>query len=265
MTTTQVYLIPADRIQAGDNDRTVFDGIDSLAASIEREGLIQPLTVRVLDSEVTLAGEVHRYEVVAGERRLRACRQLGWTEIPCLVRSLDDVSAARVMLHENVVRLDLDPIDEAEAYRKRLDDGATVDDLVSEGMKRSRIDLLLPLLDLCDEAQHLVRRRQLSPTLARRMAPLDVNRQVAAIREYADTDMTAAQFQALCTRLLEEQQAEPLFDPATFLKLAEWAKSKPPLGKLGQCRVMLKRCAAALDSSDPVLAAEVRTLLAEMF
>lgn len=258
-----IVSIPTVQIEAGDNDRQTFDigPLAQLADSIRRDGLIQPITVR----EVGLTLEGPQYQIVAGERRFRACTELlGWTDIPCIVKDLDDTRAARVMLAENTIRADLGPIEEAKAYSRRIEAGATVAQLVAEGQSKARIEMLIPLLTLIPEAQHLVDRRQLAPSVAGRLVGLCANRQSMALRELAHGDMTTAQFKALCDRLRAEQQADPLFDPNSFLQLANWAKATPKLGKLGQARQMLKRCAAALDSADPALAAEVRALLEAM-
>lgn len=258
-----IQSIPTSQIEAGDNDRKAFDlvALAQLADSIRRDGLIQPITVR----EVGLTLEGPRYQIVAGERRFRACTELlEWDTVPCVVRDYTDATAARVMLAENTIRADLDPIEEGRAYQRRIQAGATVDQLVAEGQSRARIDLLVPLLTLVPEAQHLIARRQLAPTVATRLVGLCANRQGMAIREFANGDMTSAQFKALCDRLRAEQQADPLFDPDSFLTLATWAKATPKMGKLGQARQMLKRCAEAVEATDPQLAAEVRSLLQQM-
>src|SRR3990167_1299050 len=118
-------LIAARKIDQGANDRTVFnaEALDDLAASIRDNGLAQPITVRPVRRG--------RYEIVAGERRFRACAHLlGWTSVPCIVRDMDDAQAAAVMLAENVARADLDPADEALAYQSRIERyGWMVDEL----------------------------------------------------------------------------------------------------------------------------------------
>ena len=107
--------IPVELIYAADNDRKSFaqSELVSLAESIRDHGLAQPPTVRPVGS---------RYEIVAGERRVRAIRDvLGLTSIPVMVRALDDSAAAAIMLAENMHRADLDPIEEASAYAGRME------------------------------------------------------------------------------------------------------------------------------------------------
>ena len=131
----QIQSIKRDLIIPGDNDRTVFDStaLQQLAESIRQDGLTQPITVRPVsfcpqcsrreiqpfacscDTELQA-----RYEIVAGERRFRACSLLGMDEIPAIVRTLDDEQAAAIMLLENIQRVDINPIDEARAYQKRM-------------------------------------------------------------------------------------------------------------------------------------------------
>ena len=91
------------------------DTIRELAESIEEHGLIQPILVRPLDNGM--------YQIVAGERRWRALRMLGWQdkEIPVVIKELDDEETAKIALVENVLREDLNPIDEAKAYNELIE------------------------------------------------------------------------------------------------------------------------------------------------
>lgn len=111
----KVQNLPYAQVQPGQNDRTVFrpEELEALAASIQADGLIQPITVRP-----TPGG---RFEIVAGERRYRAIGLLGWETVPAIVRDLTDEQASTIMLLENVHRVDIDPVDEARAYQSRID------------------------------------------------------------------------------------------------------------------------------------------------
>ena len=111
---TVVERVPIDAIAPGDNDREDFDAaaLQELADSIGQYGLAQPITVRPVGRD--------RFQIVAGERRWRACRLLGWPTIPALVREMDDETASGVMLLENVQRAELNPIEEARAYARRM-------------------------------------------------------------------------------------------------------------------------------------------------
>lgn len=178
---SELVEIPLDLVRPGDNDRTAFDqvALQELAESIRDHGLAQPITVRPVEGG---------YEIVAGERRTRACRLLGWTVIPAIVRAMDDEQAAAIMLAENVKRVDLNPMDEGRAYQKRMDsigwsvvmcaDKANV----SEDKLRARVKLLA----LAPEIQVLVASGQMTTGYAEALADLDLNRQRIAMRYFSE-------------------------------------------------------------------------------
>ena len=131
--------------------------LDDLAASIERSGLVQPIVVRS-------TGNTGSWELVAGERRLRAMKQLGWSDVPALVMEVDDQEAAELALIENVHREDLNPVERAHGLA-RLRDGFTLTqkDLAERvGLDRSTVANLLRILDLDDFSLAAVRRGSLS-------------------------------------------------------------------------------------------------------
>jgi ParB family chromosome partitioning protein len=131
--------------------RTRFDDetIDSLAASIREVGILQPIVVR------RVAG---RYELIAGERRLRAARKAGLATIPAVVRDSDDADILREAIIENIHREDLGPIELAEAFRALLDDLGLKQETLAErlGVSRSHIANTLRLLQLSPEVQQLL-------------------------------------------------------------------------------------------------------------
>ncbi len=126
-----------------------------LAASIKSTGLIQPIIVRQVGSE---------YELIAGERRLRAAKQAGLTTIPALIRDVDAVTQAQMALIENIQREDLNPIDRALGYRTLIDQlGLTQAELATRlGEERSSIANFLRLLELAEPVKALVRDGRLS-------------------------------------------------------------------------------------------------------
>ena len=224
-------LIAARKIDRGANDRTVFnaEALDDLAASIRDNGLAQPITVRPLRHG--------RYEIVAGERRFRACAQLlGWTSVPCIVREMDDAQAAAIMLAENVARTDLDPVDEAQAYQSRIERyGWTVDEVATRaGVSTIRVQFRLKLLALRPELLQLVRSGQLPIGYAQTVsaAGLDANRQAVAVRLLQENaSPTPGWFRRVVGTLVEEQSQESLFDVellAPSVSLAESAAATEP-------------------------------------
>ena len=131
-----------------------------LTASIEASGLLQPVIVRPRNG---------KYELIAGERRLRAVQRLGWTKIPAVVRDVDDPTLLTLALIENLQRDDLTSIDEAAGYQRLGEEfklpQAEIARLV--GRNRSTITNLLRLLKLPDEIKALVQERKLSEGHAR--------------------------------------------------------------------------------------------------
>lgn len=149
--------------------RMVFDdeALDELTFSIREIGLLQPVVVR----EVA-AGS---YEIVAGERRLRACRAAGLTSIPAIVRQTDDDALLRDALLENLHRADLNPLEEAAAYQQLLADfGCTQEELARRiGRSRPQVSNTLRLLRLPPDVQRRVAAGVLSAGHARALLALD--------------------------------------------------------------------------------------------
>lgn len=129
--------------------RTVFDeeNIKGLAESIKEHGLIQPIVVRPLPNGIT-------YQIIAGERRWRACKLLKMEEVPVIIRETDELEAAQLAIVENVQRADLNPVEEAMAYRALMDKYGMTQDRLAEVMGKSRpyIANLTRLLSLPEEA-----------------------------------------------------------------------------------------------------------------
>ncbi len=146
-----------------DQPRKHFDkeALEQLAASIREHGLLQPILVREYGDG--------RYQIIAGERRFRACKLAGLTEIPAIVVERDDKSAAQIALIENIQREDLNPLEEAQAYKALATEYGMTQEEISEkvGKSRSAIANAMRLLDLPEEVLALVASRELSAGHAR--------------------------------------------------------------------------------------------------
>ena len=146
-----------------DQPRKYFDkeALEQLAASIAENGLLQPILVREYANG--------RYQIIAGERRFRASKLAGLSEIPTIVLEKDDKKAAEIALIENIQREDLNPLEEALAYKSLAEEyDMTQEDLSQKvGKSRSAIANTLRLLDLPDEVLTLVASRELSAGHAR--------------------------------------------------------------------------------------------------
>jgi ParB family chromosome partitioning protein len=139
-----------------------------LKESIKAAGLLQPITVRKVDGQ-------SGYELVAGERRLRAIRELGWTRIPALVRQYDDRTMLTLALVENLQREDLNPIEEAEGYARLSGEFGLTQNEIAElvGKDRSTIANLLRVLHLPVEVRRLLESGELSMGHARPLLALE--------------------------------------------------------------------------------------------
>jgi ParB family chromosome partitioning protein len=158
---SNIHSVPLENIGFNpDQPRKSFDSnkLNELASSIEQVGILQPVLVRQLQGGETAAqhpdsrvsASTVSYCVVAGERRVRAARLAGLTEVPALVCSYEETEALKVALLENIQREDLGPVEEAEAYRNLLESyGATQEELAEMlGKKRSTVTNLLRMLTL---------------------------------------------------------------------------------------------------------------------
>lgn len=156
--------VPLDSIRPNpDQPRTHFkrEDIEELAASIERDGLLQPILVRPM-------GE-GKYQIIAGERRWQACKEIGLKKVPVRIKQADDNLALELALIENIQRTDLNPIEEAYGYRRIMErrkiTQSELAQLVSKG--RSTVANALRLLDLPEDAQQLLYEEKITAGHAR--------------------------------------------------------------------------------------------------
>ncbi len=168
----EVKTLPVDRIRPNPfQPRRGFDPaeLEELARSIQENGLLQPLMVR------PGPGGRGDWELVAGERRLRAISQLGWTEVPALVREVDDQTLLILALVENLQREALGPLEEAEGYKVLSDSfGLTQGEIAKAvGKDRSTVANTLRLLQLPPSVRKLVAEGALAAGHARALLPLE--------------------------------------------------------------------------------------------
>ena len=168
-----------------------------LENSIRENGLLQPLVVRPASENAPSGAE---WELIAGERRWRAVRRLGWPEVPVIVRKIDDRALLVLAIVENVQRADLSPLEEAEAYRRLVDDfGYTQREVAdSVGKERSTVTNLLRLLQLPATVQAMVSGGELSMGHARALLGVDDPRRMAEMARHAARE-------GLSVRAVEEQ------------------------------------------------------------
>ena len=190
-----------------DQPRKTFprESLEALAESIAEFGVLQPIVVR--ESKI-LEGN---YEILAGERRWRAAKMAGLSEIPAVILNGDELKAAQVAIIENVQREDLNPIEEALAYDTLIEKfGLTQDQVARQvGKNRSTITNLLRLLDLPDEVMGLVKAGTLSAGHARALLGLKDREQMAALaQKIIDKDLSVREVENTIRLLNYERPAE---------------------------------------------------------
>lgn len=176
--------------------RRYFDELrlEGLAQSIRENGVVQPLVVRRLGT---------RYEVIAGERRWRAAKLAGLQTVPVVVKSMTDSEAMRVALLENIQREDLNPLEEAEAYRTLIEEYSMTQEALAESLGRSRpsISNALRLLSLAAPLREMVERGLLSMGHARALLSIDdVEEQVALAKRTVDEGLSVRDVERLAQR-----------------------------------------------------------------
>jgi ParB family transcriptional regulator, chromosome partitioning protein len=173
-----------------------------LEASLKASGLLQPITVRP-------RGDA--YELIAGERRLRAASNVGWDEISAIVRDFDDRTMLVLALVENLQRTNLNPLEEARGYRRLIDDFQLTQQQVAEavGKDRTTVTNLLRVLTLPAQVQEMVERGELSSGHARALLALGTQHSLVGLaKEAASTAMSVRALEQR-VRELNSPGAEP--------------------------------------------------------
>ncbi|MBR6209329.1 MAG: ParB/RepB/Spo0J family partition protein [Oscillospiraceae bacterium] len=199
--------LPISRVEPrADQPRRDFDpeALSELADSIREYGLIQPLTVRPLEKGY--------YQIIAGERRWRAAREAGLTEVPVRIVEADDRLAMELALVENLQREDLNPMEEAAGYRKLMDEYSMTQEEVAARVQKSRSAVAnsLRLLGLGEKVRQLVETGALSAGHARALLALrDPELQEKAAAETVARSLSVRQTETLAASLLRAQKEAP--------------------------------------------------------
>ena len=205
METGRVVFLPAQSIQPNPaQPRKVFaaGALDELAESIRQHGILQPLSVRRRDNV---------YELISGERRLRAAQLAGITDIPCILMRMDDLESGMAALVENLQRQDLDFIEEAQGIRYLLDHFKMSQEQAARllGKSQSSVANKLRLLRHTPAVLEALREAGLTERHARALLRLpDENSVLAAIREIARQNMSVARTERYIENLLSTSTAK---------------------------------------------------------
>jgi len=198
----QLQALPIEHMQRGKYQPRKDmnpEKLQELADSIKAQGIIQPVVVRMIASE--------KYEIIAGERRWRAAQLAGLQQVPVVIKEIDDRTAMAIALIENIQREDLNPLEEAEALKRLLEEFEMTHQQVADAVGKSRVTVtnLLRLIELHPEVKKLLVSRQLEMGHARALLSLDGPKQVAAAVKIAKEGLTVR----AAERLVKDSQAEP--------------------------------------------------------
>ncbi|NOT12998.1 MAG: ParB/RepB/Spo0J family partition protein [Methylococcaceae bacterium] len=172
--------------------------LQELADSIKAQGVIQPIVVRKIDQD--------KFEIVAGERRWRAAQLAGLQQVPIVIREIDDRAAMAIALIENIQREDLNPLEEAEALRRLLDEFEMTHQQIADAVGKSRATVtnLLRLMELHPEVKKLLVTKQIEMGHARALLALDGAKQLAAANKIVKEGLTVR----AAERLVKDSQVE---------------------------------------------------------
>ena len=171
------------------------DALLELAESIKQFGLLQPILVQERDGY---------YEIIAGERRWRAAKIAGLKEVPVIIKNLTDQEIVEISLIENIQREDLNPIEEAQAYKRLLNEFHLKQDEVAERVSKSRTAVTnsMRLLKLCDEVQHMVVNEMITTGHARALLSIeDPEEQYMIAQKVFDEKMSVREVEKLVKNL----------------------------------------------------------------
>lgn len=203
----EIRKIPIDRIVPNRfQPRTVFDDekIEELSRTIHIHGIIQPIVVREYETD--------KYEIIAGERRWRAMKKLGWEVVPAIIKNMTDTETASVALIENLQREELSPIEEAIAYGKLLELHNLTQEALAQrlGKGQSTVANKLRLLKLPQPIQDALLNKQITERHARSLIPLkDPEKQVKLLEEVIEKNLNVKQTEERVVRLLENKNQKP--------------------------------------------------------
>jgi ParB family chromosome partitioning protein len=201
-------VMSVDDLQAGKyQPRSRMDegALNELAASIKEQGLLQPILIRQIG---TKEGR-DRYEIIAGERRFRAAKIAGLTEVPVLVKNVDDQTTAAMALIENMQREDLNPLEEAQGIHRLITDFNFTHEqaAVAVGRSRSAVSNLLRLLNLAKPVQTMLMAGDIDMGHARALLAVDSATQINLANQVVAKRMSVREAEKLVVRTTVEQAA----------------------------------------------------------
>lgn len=198
-----VQTLPVEHLQRGKyQPRKDIDPerLQELAESIKVQGIVQPIVVREVG--------YNKYEIIAGERRWRAGQLAGLSDVPVLIKDIDDRTAIAIALIENIQREDLNPLEEAEAYLKLIEEFDLTHQQIAESVGKSRVTVtnILRLNELDTEVKGLLSKGKLGMGHARALLTLDAEKQLRLASKVAEEELSVR----VTEKLVQEAQKENL-------------------------------------------------------
>jgi ParB family chromosome partitioning protein len=211
--------LPVDLLQRGKYQPRAdmrTESLGELADSIKARGLVQPILVRPLPRPNP--AESQRYEIIAGERRWRAAQMAGLPEIPAVIRDVPDEDAVAMALIENIQRENLNPLEEARALLRLIEEFGLTHQAAAEAVGRSRaaVSNLVRLMELTDEVKVMLEHRQIEMGHARALLALASRRQQIEVATLvAKKTLSVRDTEALVRRIINPKSSTESKDPDT--------------------------------------------------
>lgn len=226
--------------------------LKELSDSIAAQGIIQPIVVRRLSED--------KYEIIAGERRWRAAQLAELSDVPVIVKDIDDRSVMAVALIENIQREDLNALEEAEALHRLLDEFELTHQQIAESIGRSRaaVSNLLRLLDLAPDVKNMLGKGVLEMGHARALLGLEESKQIEIANKVVKQNLSVRAVEKLVREASEEKQAinHKKMDPDTLRlqrELSERTGAKVEINHQSNGRGKLVICYASLEELEGII------------
>ena len=198
----EMKMIRSSQFAVRDRFQRMSDDDHCLIASIREHGLLQPILIRPLS---------HGFEIVAGHRRFHACRSLRWRFIPCKIRELADKEAYEIQLTENMQRKSMDPIEEAEAFRRYVVDfgwGGVTELAAKIGKSEEYVSHRIQLLKLPEEVKQHVIENRLNVSSALELTSISSEKQNMIVQQIDSSDLTVRQIREMKSLMKTKTIAE---------------------------------------------------------
>ena len=250
--TSRITMIPSSQIRPSRyQPRIRFDeeSLRELAGSIRENGLIQPITVRKIDGG---------YEIIAGERRYRACKMADYTEIPCYIMSPTEEQAAQMALVENVQRENLSAIEEAKSYVQIMRQSGMTQEQVAKkiGKSQSAVANKIRLLNLPDEIQQAVIDSKISERHARALLAAPAEKQKEVFHTIVDKEMNVRQSEEYIEKLSGPRRVHHRQKTKGFTRNIQIA-----VNSVNQCAKMIEKMGIKVTVETEDRDSEVRMII----